>query len=186
MLGRVGAWVALSALVLSGCGGGDDDDEASATSGLAGIYETQSDAYSEPCDAPGIPGTAPPYFTIVDESFLGVPFINVYSCTSADAASCEGEDNGSPLVFLAEKTNGGVFHSESSTRIGGDTSCTASHHSDDIAKSAAGVTITSEELSGEWSGDDCTAEFTQEVADKTKSLPCASRELWSGRRISDN
>lgn len=185
MLGRGCAWVALSALVLSGCGDGDDDDEASATSGLAGIYETQSDVYSEPCDAAGIPGNAPAYFTIVDESFLGVPFINVYGCTSAAPESCEGENNGAPLVFAASKTSGGVFHSESSARIGGDSSCTASHHTDDIAKTAGGVTIASEELSGEWSGEDCTAEFTQEVADKTKSLPCFSREVWSGKRVSN-
>ena len=179
--------MALSALVLAGCGGGDDDDdETDAISGLAGIYETNSDAYSKPCDAPGTAGNAPAYFTIVDASFLGFPFVDVYSCTSSEPASCEGEDNGSPLVFAAAKTNGGVFHSESSSRIGSETSCTASHHTDDIVKTSDGVTITTEELSGEWSGADCSDEFTQEVADKTKSLPCFSREIWSGQRISGN
>jgi len=184
MLGRGCPWVGLLAALVVGCGGGDDDEAASTSSGLAGIYETLSDDYYQPCDgAPANTGNEPPFFRIVDESLFNGVFISVYRCKSSEPSSCDDENTGSPLVFLAEQTSGGVFHAESSQRIGNGVDCTASYLADDVKKSAAGVTLTSEERSGAWSGTDCSGEFTDELVVKTKTLPCFQREVRDGALV---
>ena len=185
MLGRRWAWLVPLAVSLAGCGGGDDDDDsASATSGLAGVYETVSDDYYQPCDGePANTGNEPPYFRIVDDSFLGAPFVNVYRCTSGDAASCEDENTGVPFIFAASKASNGTFHAESSSRTGTETDCTASFDTADIKKTADGVTLTSEEHSEGWSGADCSSDFTDVVVEKTKHLPCFQREVRGGKLL---
>jgi hypothetical protein len=167
-----------------GCGGGDDDEAASTVSGLAGIYQTISDDYYQPCDgAPTNTGNEPPYFRIVDESLFDALYIDVYRCTSGAPASCDTEDTGSPLIFLAEEVSSGVFRAESSSRTGTDTDCSASFFADDIKKTATGVTLTSEERSGAWSGADCAGEFTDALVSKTKTLPCFQREVRVGELV---
>jgi hypothetical protein len=184
MLGRGCWWIGVLAASTVGCGGGDDDDDPATTSGLAGIYETVSDDYHQPCDGPPAnTGNEPPYFRIVDESLLGGTYINVYACTSAEPSSCEDDTTGGPFVFLAEPTTHGAFRAESSARYGTETECTGTFYADDVKKSAAGVTITSEQRSGEWSGADCAAEFTDTLASKTKTLPCFQREVRDGRLV---
>jgi len=175
-------------MLAAGCGGGDDDDDSTnAPSGLAGIYQTVSDDYYQPCDGdPTNTGNEPPYFRIVDDSFLNAPFIDVYRCTSSDLSSCDDENTGFPLIFAAEKTSAGVFHAESSSRTGTDSACTASFDVDDIKKTADGVTLTSEERSGEWTGTDCTAEFSGTIVEKTKTLPCFQREIRAGKLVTSN
>jgi len=182
MLGRGFLWVGGLALSLVGCGGGDDDDDDTSTvSGLAGIYETVSDDYFQPCDgAPTNTGNEPPYFRIIDEALFNGVFISVYRCTSGEPSSCEDENTGSPLIWLAEQTTGGVFRSESSERTGNGADCTASYLVEDVKKSTTGVTLTSEERCGAWSGADCTGEFTDALVSKTKSLPCFQREVREG------
>jgi hypothetical protein len=185
MLGRGRFWVGVLAASVAGCGGGDDDDEAVSTvSGLAGIYQTISDDYYQPCDgAPTNTGNEPPYFRIVDEALFNGLFISVYRCTSSAPSSCDDENSGSPLVFLAEQTAGGVFHAESSERFGNGVDCYASFLADDVRKSTAGVTLASEERSGGWSGVDCAGEFTDALVAKTKTLPCFQREVREGALV---
>jgi hypothetical protein len=183
MLGRAWLWVSLLAASVTGCGG-EDDDASSAASGLAGFYETLTDDYYQPCDgAPANTGIQPPYFRVVDESLFNGLFVSVYRCKDADPSSCDSEDMGSPLIFLAEETAGGVFHTEASSRSGNGADCTATWYGEDVKKSADGVTLTSEERSGAWSGADCTGDFTNSLVSKTKSLPCFQREVREGRLI---
>lgn len=178
--------VGMLALLAAGCGGGDDDDDdtAAAKSGLAGIYQTVSDDYYQPCDGePANTGNEPPYFHIVDDSLFGTPFIDVYRCTSGELSSCDTDDTASPFIFAAQKQSNGVFHSESSSRSGTETDCTASFDTDDVAKTADGVTLTSVEHSAEWSGADCAADFDDAIVEKTKTLPCFQREVRGGKLI---
>jgi hypothetical protein len=184
MLGREWLWVGLLAAAVSGCGGEDDDAASSTASGLAGFYETLREDYYQPCDGtPSSVGVQPPYFRVVDESLLNGLFVSVYRCRDSDPSSCDNEDTGSPLIFLAEETAGGVFHTDASSRSGNGADCTASWYGEDVKKSADGVTLASEERSGAWSGADCTGDFTAALVSKTKSLPCFQREVREGRLV---
>jgi hypothetical protein len=178
MLAREWLWVGLMIASVTGCGGEDDDDASSGSSGLAGIYETTSDEFYQPCTAePVSTGIQPPFFRIVDESLFNGLFISVYRCSSTDPESCDDEETGSPLIFLAEETSAGVFHSESSSRAPSGDDCTATWFGEDVKKSTDGVTLTAEERSGQWSGADCTADFNDAIVEKTKALPCFQREV---------
>ena len=183
MLARPWLFLGLLAVSVAGCGG-DDEEAASGTSGLAGVYETLTDDYYQPCDgAAADTGIQPPYFRVVDESLFNGLFVSVYRCSDSDPSSCDNEDTGSPLIFLAEQTAGGVFHAEASSRSGNGADCTATWYGEDVKKSTDGVTLSSEERSGAWSGADCTGDFTQALVNKTKSLPCFQREVREGRLV---
>ena len=174
-------------LLALGCGGGDDDD-ASAPSGLAGMYQTLTTTVSAPCDADAMPtDNDPVYFQIKDEQTFGESYIAVYPCTGTEASSCDDF----ATIDFATAAGAGTYKSEvtglSTDGSAAPTHCNGDHSVSEVKKTSDGVSVVISTQSGVITGAELCklgqGDFTAQQEAAIKALPCTSRETWQAERL---
>jgi hypothetical protein len=142
------------------------------------MYMTTAHSQIRPCGATGTQlSIDPAYFQIVDDNMSNGTFIDAYNCTGPDPSTCD--QNGFPFVSLAQKTADGQFLAESASRSGAGT-CLVDWTGDWIRKTSAGVTVTHESRTGEWTGAMCDGDITDAEVVTARTLACDSDEEWLG------
>jgi len=165
--------IMLIALALAACG-----DSGTDAADLVGVYQVTLHTRNEAaCDVEGGAVTDYDYFQLLEDEFLGQPYLSFGECTSSDPASCT--DGG--LFSSYFKVRGDWVNELHSSSGGGSISCYLGYVRGDLFPQGDGslrfeTRVYSEEDTT-LSEEECN---TDEAEARGDSMPCESYEAIEG------